>query len=529
MRFLLKFLAPAGLVLALVIVAAPVLSATGGAPAVQQPTAPPTNTPRATALPTNTPRVVPTLAPTDTPLPTDTPVPTDTPAPTMTLTPSSTPTVTPTEPVFLPTPTLYYPPDFEPRQTQPTAIPTAMPRFRSTDENEQSYEILNVLLLGHDGNVQPGEPFHTDTMIVVSINRDTNTVSMISLPRDLFVFIPNWGMARLNLAWGYGESIGWTDGGWGMMRQTILYNFGLETHYYAMVDFEGFEEIIDALGTVAIAVDCPIQDQLCTGAACTDGIPGNETDADYELYTLPVGVHEMNGEQALWYARSRKNTIDFVRGRRQQQILRAIWATAKATGLITQLPDLYGQLTSVVDTNMPLSEIVPLIPLALSIEPNDIENHFFRKNIETVAWSPDNVANVQLPHPDGGMNRLIFNFLAPPTQNRLRLENARIQVFNGTTNDGWDMVAADRLIWEGFAPQAMGPADQTDYADSMIYDYTGASKGSSLNELVGLLNIKPENIVIQPEPNRTVDFMIVLGANYNSCVGRQWVEPQPTD
>ena len=110
---------------------------------------------------------------------------------------------------------------------------------------------------------------------------------------------------------------------------------------------------------------------------------------------------------------------------------------------------------------MPLSEIIPLIPLALSIEPNDIENHFFRKNVETVAWSPDGVTNVQLPNPDGGMNRLIYNFLQPPTQNRLRLENARIAIYNGTSNPGWDVVAAERLVWEGFAPSALGPVSYT--------------------------------------------------------------------
>ncbi len=396
-----------------------------------------------------------------------------------------------------------------------------MPRFRSLDENGQPYELLNVLLIGNDGNVQPGEPFHTDTMIVVSINRDTNTVSMISLPRDLFVYIPNWGMARLNLAWGYGESIGWTDGGWGMMRQTILYNFGIETHYYAMVDFTGFEEIIDALGGVTIAVDCPILDYVCT-SNCDDNIADNET---YDLKTLGVGVYDMDAELALWYARSRKNTIDFDRGRRQQQLLRAMWAKAKDSGLITQVPSLYDQITSVVQTNMPLQEVLPLIPLALSIQPNDIENHFFRKGIETIAWSPDGVANVQLPDPTGGMNRLIENFLQPPTQNRLRLENARIAIYNGTTNPGWDLVAADRLVWEGFAPVAMGAADSTDYPDTIITDYTGASKGSSLNDLVSLLNIRPENIRVEPDPNRTVDFKIVLGGSYNSCVGRQWVDP----
>jgi len=492
------------------------LAPRGGVLAAQQPTPPPTNTPRAAPLPTNTPRPA---APSPLPAPSVTPIPSETPPPSATATQA-----------FLPTPTLYYPPDVPVRQAPPTAIPSPMPRLRGLSETGAPYELLNVMLIGHDGNVVPGDPnFHTDTMIVVSINRNTNTISMISLPRDLFVYIPNWGMSRLNQAYWYGEAIQWEDGGWGMLRQVVLYNFGIELHYYAMVDFEGFEQIVDTIGGVTIAVDCPIQDQKCTGAACTDGIPGNETDADYELVTLPVGVHEMDGEQALWYARSRKNTIDFDRGRRQQQLLRAIWTKGLDAGLITQVPDLWSQLTSVVETNMPVSEVLPLIPLALTIKPNDIENHFFRKNVETVAWTdPTNGANVQLPHPDGGMLRMIENFLTPPTQNRLRLENARIEVYNGTANPGWDIVAADRLVWEGFAPAAMGADAGGGVPHTLIYDFTGTSKGSSLGELAALLNIRPENVIVQPDPNRTVDFRVVLGADYNSCVGRQWVAPKPT-
>lgn len=511
LRNLLTALIPAGVILILVGVAltpAATPRDAAAAPQAQQPTAPPTNTPRFTAIPTNTPRYTATPLATDTLTATVTPLPTDTPTP------------APTQPVFLPTPTLYYPPDPD-EQDQPTAIPTAMPRFRATDNDNNPYELLNILLIGNDGNVEPGQPFHTDTMIVVSVNRDTNTVSMISLPRDLFVYIPNWGMARLNLAWGYGESIGWTDGGWGMMRQTVLYNFGIELHYYAMVDFTGFEQIIDAINGVTIAVDCPIVDDICT-ANCEDGIAGNET---WEKKTLGVGVYHMNGEEALWYTRSRENTIDFDRGRRQQQVLRAIWAETKSSGMITQIPSLWDQMTSIVQTNMPLTEVIPLIPLALSIEPNDIENHFFRKGWETVAWQPPNGDNVQLPEPNGGMTRLIENFLSPPTQNRLRLENARIEIYNGTPNEGWDIVAAERLVWEGFAPLAMGAADQGDYPDTVIYDYTGSTKGSSIGELARLLNIRPENIIQQPEANRTADFKIVLGANYNSCVDRQWIDP----
>lgn len=507
-----RMLIPVGLIiLVAALIALPVSAAR------QQPTAPPTNTPRATIPPTNTPRF------TATPAATATPSATHTPEPTATLIPSETPTATPTEVVYQAPPTVVYPGEFVPQSAPPTAIPTAIPRQRAYDDNNEFYDVLNVLLLGHDGEVIPGDPsFNTDTMIIVSINRDTNTVSMLSLPRDLYVYIPNWTMQRLNLAYGRGEAIGWTDGGWGLLRQTILYNFGIEVHYYAMVDFTGFQEIINTLGTVKIAVDCPIQDYRYQGPG-EDGVPGLE---DYAMWTLPVGVHDMDSDLALWYARSRHNTIDFDRGRRQQQILRAIWSQSKDLGLITQLPDLWDQMMSVVQTNMPLSEIIPLIPMALSIEPNDIENHFFRKGAETVAWSPDGVTNVQLPDPNGGMLWLIEDFLIPPTENRLRLEDARIEIYNGTTSENWDYVATDRLVWEGFAPAPMGTADNTAYTDTMIYDYTGSSKGSSLGELVKYLNVLPDNIVPEPDANRTVDFKIILGANYNSCVDRQWVAPK---
>ena len=197
--------------------------------------------------------------------------------------------------------------------------------------------------------------------------------------------------------------------------------------------------------------------------------------------------------------------------------------------LISQLPDLWDQVTSTVETNLPLSEALTLVPLALSIQPNDIESHFFRKGAETVAWQPEigpyAGAYVQLPGPNGGMNLLLQEFLSPPTANRLRLENASIAIYNGTANESWDVVAADRLTWEGFAGQAMGPREG-DHPQTIIIDHTGSSKGSSLGTLVRLFNVLPQNVQIEPDPNRTADFEIILGEDYNSCVDRQWVAPQ---
>lgn len=461
---------------------------------------------------------LPTLIPTNTPRGF---VASETPAPSATLTPTATftesPSATPSEAFagIPPTPTVYYPPNFTP-EPQGTAIPTAMPRFIPRDENNEPYNVINILLLGHDSESHATEDiFRTDTMIVLHVNLDTGTVSMLSLPRDLLVWISGWGMQRLNLAWGRGEAVGWTDGGWGLLRQTILYNFGIELHYYAMVDFTGFKTIIDTIGGVTIAVDCPMRDYLWTGEYDENDQP------IFELTTLPVGVHEMNSRVALWYARTRHSSTDFDRGRRQQQILRAIWGKGKDLGLITELPTLWDSMGEVVETNIPLSLMVELAPLALTIEPNQIENHFFLLGLHTLSWTTPTGDGVQVPNPDQSTLGLVLNFLEPPTENVLVSDAANIQIYDGSGQDGqWDVVAADRLLWEGLLGQPMGAAEETS-AETILIDYVGEDKGSSLDKIMELLNVKPANYRLEPDPNRTADYAIILGENYNSCVGRQ--------
>jgi LCP family protein required for cell wall assembly len=100
----------------------------------------------------------------------------------------------------------------------------------------------------------------TDTIMIVTINPDGPTASMISLPRDLYVYIPGYTMNRINTALARGEEVDYADGGIGMLKQTILYNFGIPIHYYAQVDFQGFQDIVDAMGGVDLAVSCERSD-----------------------------------------------------------------------------------------------------------------------------------------------------------------------------------------------------------------------------------------------------------------------------
>ncbi|MFW5692342.1 MAG: LytR C-terminal domain-containing protein, partial [Chloroflexota bacterium] len=112
---------------------------------------------------------------------------------------------------------------------------------------------------------------------------------------------------------------------------------------------------------------------------------------------------------------------------------------------------------------------------------------------------------------------LVEDFYRPPSESQLLIQGATVAVYNGTSNADWDRVAAERLQWEGFSGYAAGAAEQGTVEQTMMIDYTGQDKGSSRDEIAAVLNIRPENIVYEPDPNRTSDFAVVLGPDYNSC------------
>jgi LCP family protein required for cell wall assembly len=236
-------------------------------------TVPPTSTRRATATqaavqalpPTNTKRASATTAPTLPPSPTIPPTvpPTATPTTTATLaatsaaTAASTSNDTAMNPALAPTSKL--PPVFAPGECtdkqQATAVPARAPRVSA-----KGNDILNIMLIGTDADVDPTDPaFRTDSLVIVSINRTTNTAAMMSIPRDLYLCIPTLGMNRINLAYARGEIVKWQPGGgFGLLQATILYNLGIPVHYYARIGLLGFKQVVDTLGGIDIAVDCPI-------------------------------------------------------------------------------------------------------------------------------------------------------------------------------------------------------------------------------------------------------------------------------
>jgi polyisoprenyl-teichoic acid--peptidoglycan teichoic acid transferase len=474
--------------------------------------------------PTPIPTTVVTT-PTPTLRPTVTPLLPDTPAPTLTPSPTSTPSLTPA-PTSTPT---------------ATPAPTATPRRPASGELGVSVEIssglvisntpvpppasivdlpkgtINVLLLGSDN--RPGEALgRTDSIIVVSVNPVQQYVTLLSIPRDLWVFIPGLNkFDRINTAdlWGARYKIGKRGE---LLAETIRYNLGIPINYYAFINFAGVQQIIDKLGGVDVLARCPLYDVF------PDLPPGqNDIITDtVQLSTVPTGtidiktpgLYTLDGKHALWYARSRYSTSDFDRSRRQQTVLKAVWGKIKAEGLIAQLPNLWGDLSSLVTTNLSLNDVLFLAQFGSQLDDSQIKLRAIDQLVVT-SFTTASGAAVLAIQPDR-MALVVDEAFTPPLSNVASQSTVRVEVWNGSGRPNWDLLAVDRLTSQGFIVPSYITADQT-YTQTLIINYTSTNKGSRLNQLMRLFNMKQSQVITQPDDNSPIAYRLIVGPDFDAC------------
>ncbi len=280
---------------------------------------------------------------------------------TATVRPAETPTATPTRP-FLPTFT-------------PTVGPTPRPLQGTT----------NILVLGSDRRGTRGTG-RTDVMIVIAVDHTNRRVGVVSLPRDLYVNIPGVGQERINTADVYGE-LRQPGSGILLVKQTIEQNLGIPIDKYVRIDFEGFIQVIDALGGITVTVDCPLHETWRDPAA-----PGGAVRLDFD-----AGDHHMDGRTAMWYVRTRRQGNDLDRGRRQQRVLMGLKNRAEETNLLPQVPALFNALRSNVDTDLSLLDVVSLARLGVELEASDIHSRVFDFTMARPYRTPGG-ASVLLPN-----------------------------------------------------------------------------------------------------------------------------------
>lgn len=228
---------------------------------------------------------------------------------------------------------------------------------------------INVLLTGIDSG-HDREHALTDTLMVVSVDPKTGSMAMISFPRDISGFkLYNGGRYRdrINSLMSYARNHPkqFPDGAVGTLTKELGYLLGIPIHYYAAINLEGFERLINLVGGVDVDNPKPINDPLYDWF---DGTYG---------FKLSAGMHHLNGKKALAYARSRQGVgdSDFTRAKRQQQIIVALREKLTKPETLTRIPELLDAVSRMVKTNFPVAEAADFVDVAKDIRPDAIKRY----------------------------------------------------------------------------------------------------------------------------------------------------------
>ena len=378
-------------------------------------------------------------------------------------------------------------------------------------------ERLNVLLVGID---QRGDSttFNTDTLIVASVDPVNGTVTMFSIPRDTVDFpVPEnaqqlYGATYGNKINSYYASASrnpnvFPDGPMPALREMLGNFYGMKIDYSLMVNFTGFQEIVDALDGVRNTARNPVTD---------DSYPLGG--GKYARIHVLAGVHAMDGAEALIFARSRHGSSDFDRAARQQQVISAIRAQSDMAAITRNLPSLAVALKDSLKSDFPQQDLPLLLDLIAQIDAGSIRSLVFTPpNYQTVG--SDSRGYIITPDVAKIRAAVLQAFSAQPTKEEreadaIAREAARIWVLNGTGRKGEAGVLATALSRAGLdasAPTTITP-DEIGLLKTRFVIFNGAEQRMpiTLALLERLLGMKATLI---DDPTVTVDVEIITGAD----------------
>ena len=215
-----------------------------------------------------------------------------------------------------------------------------------TREAPHMEDILNILLIGTDTQNPSGSYGQADILIVLTVDRKHGSLKMMSIMRDLWVPIPGHANGKINSAY--------SIGGPALAIQTVNENFGPDIGKYAVVDFLGAENLIDAAGGVWIDVKQAEIDWVNKNLREENDVIFKDTPAVPNL--TQAGLQLLNGRQAVCYARVRKLDSDFKRTQRERDVLKALMESFSKVDLVHKT-EIVRKGLSYVTTNLSPSEI----------------------------------------------------------------------------------------------------------------------------------------------------------------------------
>jgi LCP family protein required for cell wall assembly len=350
---------------------------------------------------------------------------------------------------------------------------------------------VSILLLGIDQRCDEGGPTHTDSMMVLTIDPIGLSAAVLSLPRDMWVEIPGFGVDRINQAHYLGQVYEYPGGGPMLATETVETTLGVAIDYYVAVSFDAFVEAVDLIGGVMIdipeAIDDPSYPDKCYG---------------YDPFSIDGGMQRLDGDAALKYARTRATFGgDVDRAGRQQAVLMAmrdgILQLNKLPQLITNSLQLWQTFQENVRTNLSFEQALQLALLVQDIPAGSIQTTVVGYEYVYNETTPDG-KQVLVPNREKirELREALFKPPAIPTpviENLPALmaaEKAQVAIYNGTTVFGLAAATRDYLQGFGVTISEVGNAD-------------------------AVMSVPPLNTSSGRSPEGEFDVLIIIGSDWS--------------
>ena len=354
-------------------------------------------------------------------------------------------------------------------------------------------ERVHVLVLGLD-YVPNATAQRSDTIFVASLRE--GDVRLLAIPRDTHVKFPDGRVEKVNAAYAFG--------GAELARRVISHFLGIEIKYYIVINYEGFEKLVDLVGGVTLTVEKPLKD-----------------DKTKPPIDIAAGTQKLNGKMALGYIRYRDNiTGDFGRLQRQKQLIEALLRQGMRDKSLNNLQQLVTTAQRYIETNLAPVSLYRLAERLQNLRPEQVQI----KQIpgESVCKSakeggcyiePDPVRTAQL------VNKMLRGM------DVVTADEVRVKVLNGSGVTGVARRVSELLRTEGFSVVHTGNADRFDYTQSYIIDITGDAKKIELlreRSLRSLFKVvKPEELAATMKglaakgvTGDGADAIIILGQDF---------------
>jgi len=352
---------------------------------------------------------------------------------------------------------------------------------------------LNVLVLGIDRRsaVSP-DTENTDTIIVLSLDPLNRSVAMLSIPRDTLVTIPGHGEDKINAAYSYG--------GADLSKRAVEGLLDLKINSYALIDFNAFTKIVDSVGGVLVDVKRPIRDE-------------EYPTADYGIERLAIlaGPQLMDGQQALRYARSRHDSNDFSRARRQQEVIAAVRARIAQDGMLGRVPGIMDTVGRAVETNFDPGNVLPLASFGSGIGADGITS-------EVLLPCGGDSAHCELHESNNGLGyylipdeakiaNLVAELFYDP---RVRQEAARVDVRGTGTRNGAAQDVADRLAARAFGVARVTSSGASGRSEILVRNSAKRYTADRLSEQLSGIPVRDATSAEQSD----ADIVVVVGTDF---------------